>query len=354
MARLEARFPGSAQVFHLRLNAFDFEMDQRPVRKDQLDPAGRRIGFLEADRQQRKNLVDLQDIYLNNQNVGARAVRECIDTILPRWFVEKAQDICHQTLKHGEGKPLQQRIDSLVNAFSELGVSEAQLEARVGRKRGDWTPEDLAQLTVAGTSIKRGEVQRDELFPPIQAETTTADEIAPAAAPEEKPKRTRKTKADKAREDLERDVAAAAQKADAAEQAAAGETSDHPGQDGGSDQSQGAEPSSGATLGADSGDQDPPANPEQPAKTPMRKAVEKRLFTAIGEIKPKIEDDDRIELYRQILGRNEIGSTNDLSDVEVTRVGDVLFQWSQAGELDNKVNDALNTAAIAAENRQQS
>lgn len=151
---------------------------------------------------QRVDLEDLQDIYLSNQNIGARAVRETIFTILPRWFTEKAQNVCRKTLEHGEGKPLQERIASLVKAFDQIGVTEKQLEARVEKKRGTWTPEDLAQLTVAGASIKRGEAHRDELFPPIIAESSTADEIAgnrdePGKKPEEKPKRRTVTAARK-------------------------------------------------------------------------------------------------------------------------------------------------------------
>lgn len=144
--------------------------------------------------QQRKDLVDLQDIYLSNNNIGARAVRETIFTIIPRWFSEKAQNICRRTLEHGEGKPLQERIASLVKAFDGIGVSEKHLEARVEKERGAWTPADVAQLTVAGQSIRRGEAQKDELFPPVaESVSVTADEIAaPAEKAEEKPKPAKK------------------------------------------------------------------------------------------------------------------------------------------------------------------
>lgn len=122
----------------------------------------------------RVDLVDLTDIYLNNQNVGARAVRECIETILPRWFTERAQDVCRQTLEHGEGEPLRDRIATMVDWFRDkIGVSQQQLEARIGRKRGAWTAEDVAQMKIAGKSIMAGEANRDELFPPVAAEIVT-------------------------------------------------------------------------------------------------------------------------------------------------------------------------------------
>ena len=313
--------------------------------------------------QQRKDLVDLQDIYLNNQNIGARAVRECIGTILPRWFTEKAQNVCHETLKHGEGKPLRDRIESLVGAFDGIGVTVGQLEARIGRQRGQWTPEDVAQLTVAGQSIRRGEAQKDELFPVVAATSSTADEIAPAApatAPaEEKPKRTRKTKAQAAREEVEAETVEAAVNADAAEGiyhdgAAAANVTEaaeaDPGHDIGDDQGQGfEEPSDSASPVAPD---DQAAEPKP--KTAMRKAVENRLFglfngvpALIGGGGP-ITRDERLAVYRQVLGREDVTSTDDLDNVEVALVCDELFKMGQEGStLVDLINEVRNAIAIA-------
>ena len=131
----------------------------------------------------RKPLADLGDVYLNNQNVGARAVRECIFTVLPDWFTDTAEEVCRSTLEKGEGKPLAQRIDDMVRAFAErYGVSQAQMESRLGRKRGQWDAGDVASMTVTFQSIQRGEVAVDEEFPP--ARTSAADfEPDPEAQP---------------------------------------------------------------------------------------------------------------------------------------------------------------------------
>jgi hypothetical protein len=134
-----------------------------------------------AGKQTRQPLVDLGDIYLMNQNVGARAVRECIFTILPTWFTDEAQDLCHKTLRDGEGVPLQTRIDNAIGKFRSIDVTVDQLEGKVGRKRGSWTPGDLAQLTIIWTSIERGEVIKDEEFPQRRV---TAEEITGKATAE--------------------------------------------------------------------------------------------------------------------------------------------------------------------------
>lgn len=128
----------------------------------------------------RQQLVDLGDIYLSNQNVGARAVRECIFAALPLWFTEEAQDICRRTLEQGEGKPLEQRIADAVKLYAELGVKLAQLEAKVGRKRSAWTASDVAQLGITYTSITRDGLDKDGEFP---AGRVTADEIRARDAP---------------------------------------------------------------------------------------------------------------------------------------------------------------------------
>jgi hypothetical protein len=127
---------------------------------------------------ERQPLVDLNDIYLSNQNVGARAVRECIFTVLPTWFTEEAQDICRRTLEHGEGVPHEERITKMIAAFKAIPVTVDQLEAKIGRERGAWTAADVAQMTVVYQSITRDHVPVDEEFPPIRV---TAAEITGAA-----------------------------------------------------------------------------------------------------------------------------------------------------------------------------
>lgn len=124
----------------------------------------------------RKRLTDLGDIQNNNNNIAARAVRECISNVLPRWFVEEAKDVCNQTLEHGEGEPLLERIDKMVNWFGSMGITVAQIEARLDKARGQWDASDVAQMKIAGKSITAGEATKDELFP--AAASSTANEIA--------------------------------------------------------------------------------------------------------------------------------------------------------------------------------
>ncbi len=132
-------------------------------------------------RQVREPLIDLTDVYLNNQNVGARAVRECIFTVLPADFVGEAQELCRATIEKGDGQPLDRRIADMIAAFAgELGVTVAQIEAKLGRKRGLWTAADVADLAVVFSSIKRRDTTVDQEFAP---EGLTRAEIQAQAAP---------------------------------------------------------------------------------------------------------------------------------------------------------------------------
>lgn len=295
--------------------------------------------------QQRKDLVDLTDIYLNNQNVGARAVRECIDTILPRWFVEKAQDICHETLRNGEGKPLRDRIESLIGAFDGLGVTQKQLEARVGKERGQWTPEDVAQLTVAGQSIKRGEARAVDLFPAVESTSSTADEIAAAAPADEKPAktrttRTRKTKTDGKQSDPEPEPSAAEQPAEPeATQVTAQETRTG---DGDTNEAE-------TTVEETTADPGPGAQ-ESDLRKAARQQLNAAIFATFGELKLNGDDQrpDRLVVIREIIGR-QIDSTKDLTDDELQKLRNSLVSRKQSGTLEADVTDWLNMETIRQE-----
>jgi hypothetical protein len=124
-------------------------------------------------RKSRQKLTDLGDIYLNNQNVGARAVRECIATVLPSWFTDEAQAICHATLQHGDGTPLADRVGKMLAAFKTHSVTQAMIEARLKRPRTAWTAGDLAELTTIFQSLERREITVEEAFP----QAVTVDEL---------------------------------------------------------------------------------------------------------------------------------------------------------------------------------
>lgn len=110
-------------------------------------------------------LVSVRDVYENNANMGARRVREQVFAVLPKWFVDDAEQLCRQTLADGGGTPLPKRIATLTATFDErLRVSVEQLVAHVGRPVDRWTPVDVVNLEILGRSLVNGEQDVDEVF----------------------------------------------------------------------------------------------------------------------------------------------------------------------------------------------
>lgn len=177
----ELRRDDLAHMSEIRAFAWDQQTNVRTTRTFQVPHA--RMKKVNG-KQTREPLYDLTDVYLNNQNIGARAVRECIFKILPTWFTEEAQDLCRQTLENGEGEPLADRINKMISAFEGIGVTVDQLEQQISRPRSKWNATDVAEFGIVYKSIQRREVTVDEAFP---AKRVTTEEIAGATGNEYDP-----------------------------------------------------------------------------------------------------------------------------------------------------------------------
>jgi hypothetical protein len=113
----------------------------------------------------RQKLTDLGDIYLNNQNIGARAVRECIFSVLPGWVLTDAEAALKATLQGGNGKPIEQQRADAITAFDALDVTQAQLEQRLQTPADKWQPKHLAQLHRVYATITQDGISAAEFFP---------------------------------------------------------------------------------------------------------------------------------------------------------------------------------------------
>lgn len=172
----ELRRDDAHGVSEIQAFAWDVQTNTRSTRTFQV-PHQRMV------KGERKALVDLGDVYLNNQNIGARAVRECIFTVIPTWFTDAAEELCRATLQHGEGKPIKDRISEALNAFDGVGVTKPQLEAKLGKASGKWDEQDIASLIVTFQSIQRGDMTVDEEFgaprPSVSADDFKAADTLP-------------------------------------------------------------------------------------------------------------------------------------------------------------------------------
>lgn len=154
----EIRRDDDAGMSEIRAWAIDWQTGRRDGRTFQ-HPHARMAG------KSRQALTDLTDIYLSNQNVGARALRECIFAVLPGWFVEEAIAACRATLERGDGTALEERVAGAVKGFADgFGVTAVQLERRVGVPRERWTEQHVADLGVLFRSIRSGDTTVEQEF----------------------------------------------------------------------------------------------------------------------------------------------------------------------------------------------
>lgn len=61
--------------------------------------------------------------------------------------------------------PLTDRISQAIGAFANGGITQAQLETRVGKESASWTDRDVADLDALFGALRRKEISKDEAFP---------------------------------------------------------------------------------------------------------------------------------------------------------------------------------------------
>jgi len=110
------------------------------------------------------DLVGMRDIYENNSNAGARRLRECILRVLPASFIEEAKEICMETLREGDGTPIEERREKLLKAFADRGVTRKQIEKKIGRAADQLSAYDIGNLRVIFGSLQRGEATATSEF----------------------------------------------------------------------------------------------------------------------------------------------------------------------------------------------
>lgn len=129
-------------------------------------------------------LKDERDIYELLANQAARRVRACLEHVIPQDIVEDAVEECNRTLNADAGKEsLQDRIRKSVAAFYEIGVSTAQLEAKLQHKIEATTAHELASLGRKYIAIRDGHATVADHFPDAEKVDTAAVVAAASATP---------------------------------------------------------------------------------------------------------------------------------------------------------------------------
>jgi hypothetical protein len=112
-----------------------------------------------------KKLDDPRDIYELVANNGARRVRACILGVIPGDIVDNAVEECSKTMKGGNKGPFKDRISKTLELFKEkYGVTQEQIETKVGYNVSAFTEYDLVGLGKIFTSLKDGMGKVEDFF----------------------------------------------------------------------------------------------------------------------------------------------------------------------------------------------
>ena len=110
-------------------------------------------------------LTDPRDQYELVANYAARRVRACILGVIPSHIIDRAIEVCENTLREGDGKMSHdQRIEKMVAVFRELKVGVEDLEQRLGHKIEATIPAELVALQKIFTSLRDGASSRGDWF----------------------------------------------------------------------------------------------------------------------------------------------------------------------------------------------
>ena len=111
-----------------------------------------------------KRLVDDRDIYEKVANLGSRRFCACILAVVPKDIVDEAVETCEQTLKANCGEITKERLDALVEKFSEFEVTKEMIEKRIQRQLSSITPAQFIDLGKKYNALKEGIASATDFF----------------------------------------------------------------------------------------------------------------------------------------------------------------------------------------------
>ena len=129
-------------------------------------------------------LTKERDLYENMASVAQRRVRACIEQVIPEDVIDLAVATCRETLQQADDRPLEEKIKSMVKAFSKIGVTETMLEGFLGHPVKAAVDAQVITLRNVYRSIRDGLGTADEFF-----DVPSATDQAKAKIEAEKKKR---------------------------------------------------------------------------------------------------------------------------------------------------------------------
>lgn len=120
-------------------------------------------------------LTDSRDIYEATANFGARRLRACILSVIPGDVVERAVDVCKETVTNKDKTPIADRIKKLEKAFKELKITKEQLEEYAQRNLNEFGREEIFALQGVFKAIRDGQAKAEDYFGKVKMDTPSID-----------------------------------------------------------------------------------------------------------------------------------------------------------------------------------
>lgn len=122
--------------------------------------------FIITKKEGKKEIKDPFEISRLIRNHAARAQREALKKVIPRYLVQKAIKIARETVlaKIKSGQSLPEIVRNMLKQFAILGVKQDQLEKYVGTTYENFTAEHVADLRAVYRSIVEDECDASEFF----------------------------------------------------------------------------------------------------------------------------------------------------------------------------------------------
>lgn len=110
-------------------------------------------------------LADPRDVYELIANNGARRLRACILGVIPGDVIDKAVEVCRNTLSTGYTEPLKDRLVKVLTYFKDnYGITQEMVEKKLGHNLESFTEQDFLTLRNINQSLKDGMAKREDFF----------------------------------------------------------------------------------------------------------------------------------------------------------------------------------------------
>lgn len=125
-----------------------------------------------------KRLTDDRDVYEKIANQGARRLRACILSVIPKDIVDEAVATCEETLK-ANCEITKERLDKMVQKFEEFDVTQEMIEKRIQRSLSAITPAQFLDLIKKYNALKDGMAKVEDFFSKEDEPAKPAENAAP-------------------------------------------------------------------------------------------------------------------------------------------------------------------------------